>query len=152
MLLKINHIINKKYVYKNLDNNNFFFIFNFDNPQTILSIYKYFNGRVLHHKQFIKIKKLNLFSGNTIFCFVDSSNFFNFFLDLYFFKIQELKLDVIGICYNNYFLNFNMNYLNIFNCIYSNLVVVYFLIFLFLNLFLVKFFMILKQGLLKKKC
>lgn len=155
MLLQINNTINKRFLFNFLKKNNYFFVFNVENFKEVSFLYDYFMGKISHSKQFINFfdkDKIELFAGNTFFCFVDFIDFFKIFLDLVCFKNAEYNLNLVGICYNNYFLNFNLNYLNVFNCLYLNLVIVYFLLLLFVNLFLFKFVLLLKQNLFLKKC
>lgn len=155
MLLQVNNRINKKFLYKNISKSNYFFIFNIENSQNISFFYDYFIGNVSHSKQiinFLNKDKIELFAGNTYFCFVESSNFFKIFLDLYFFKIGQYKLDLVGICYNNFFLNFNMNYFNVLNIFYLNLVIIYFVVLSFICMFLFKLVLLFKKSLLLKKC
>ena len=156
MLLQVNNIATKKFLYKFLKKNNYFFVFNVKNFQEIFYINEYFLGNILHSQQVISFfhenKILDLFSGNMYFCFVEANNFFDIFLDLYYSKLNKYNLDLIGICYNNYFLNLNLNCLNVLNCLSLNMFISFFLILLFINLFFFKFLLLLRSSLLLKKC
>jgi hypothetical protein len=156
MLLQVNNTANKKFLYKFLKKNNYFFVINVKSFQEIFHINDYFSGNILHSKQIINFfyenKILDIFSGNIYFCFVEALNFYDVFLDLYYSKLNKYNLDLVGVCYNNYFLNFNINYLNVLNCLSLNLFIFFFLILLFINLFFFKILVLLKSSLLLKKC
>lgn len=156
MLLQVNNLASKKFLYKFLKKNNYFFVFNVKNFQEISYINDYFLGNILHSQQvmnfFYENKNMDIFSGNMYFCFVDENKFYNIFLDLYFSKLNKYNLDLIGICYNNYLLNLNIEYLNVLNCLFLNVFIAFFLILLFVNLFFLKFLLLLRSSLLLKKC
>jgi hypothetical protein len=154
MLLKTTSNINKKFLSNFFNKNNTFFIFNVNNSTEISFIYKYFCGNILHSKQlvnfYIKNLPINLFSGNFYFCFVESNKIFNSFLDLYYLNLK--KLNLIGICYNNIFLNININYLNLFNFLYLKIFIIFFICLLFINVFFLKIFLLIKKLSVLKKC
>ena len=154
MLLKTTNNINKKFLGKFLNENNTFFIFNVNNSNEISFIYKYFYGNVLHSKQLVnfynKNLSLNLFTGNIYLCFVKPKKIFNCFLDLHYLNLK--KLNLIGICYNNIFLNININYLNVFNVLYLKIYVIFFICLLFINIFFLKVFLLIKKLKVLKKC
>src|SRR5689334_2447630 len=100
MLLQVNNISNKRFLYKFLKKNNYFFVFNVKNFQEIFYINEYFSGNILHSQQIINFfyenKNLDIFSGNMYFCFVEAKDFFNIYLDLYYSKLSKYNLDLIG--------------------------------------------------------
>ena len=156
MLLKINNIFYRKSLVNFVNSNNFFFVFNVKTSSELNFLYEYFLDNVLHSKQLINFYGKNLifdlFSGNSYFCFVDSVKFVNILLDLYYVNLSKFNLDLVGICYNNYFLNLNINYLNVQNNFYLNLCVLFFICLLFINLFFSKVILLLKKLLVLKKC
>lgn len=156
MLFQINKNVNKHFLYDYIKDNNSFFVFNIRNFQEKIYVFKYFGEDVLHIKQVINVYDedifLNLFSGNLFFCFIESNEFLNKLVNLYFYNLSEIKLDLVGICYNNFFLNFNFNFVNILNCLFLNFSIMFFLILIYINLFFFKIVLLLKKNLSKKKC
>lgn len=156
MLFQINKNVNKHFLYDNIKDNSSFFVFNIRNFQEKIYVFKYFGEDVLHIKQVINVYNedifLNLFSGNLFFCFIESNEFLNKLVNLYFYNLSEIKLDLVGICYNNFFLNFNFNFVNILNCLFLNFSIMFFLILIYINLFFLKIVLLLKKNLSKKKC
>ena len=156
MLLKVNNTISKKFLSKLIKTNNYFFVFNINDLKDINTLYTYFSSNILHSKQvmnfFFKKDVLNLFSGNTYFCFVDSKNFFTILVDLIHFGFSRYKLDLFGICYNNYFLNYNLHFENVLNCLFLNSFILFYYFFFCVNLFLLKVLMLIRTNLSLKKC
>lgn len=154
MLFQINKNINVKFLDNFIKNSNYFFVFNIKNKKEYNYIYNYFQGNIISMTKIGKVFEenlfLNLFSGNFFFCFVILSDFFKVLIDLFFFKITEYNLDLIGLCYNNFFLNFNLGYFNLNNCLFLNFSIILFLIFLFINLFFFKIVLLLNSLVIKK--
>jgi len=156
MSFQVNKGMSKRFMYSFFKNYNSFFVFNVRDFQENLYLYNVFIGNVFHGKQLNKIFKkdmfFGLFAGNVFFCFVKSNKFIEVLLDLYYIHIKEKKLDLIGVCYNYKFFNFNINYSNIMNCLLLNFSIIFFLLLLFINLFLLKIVLVLKYSLFVKKC
>jgi len=155
MLFQINRKFSKKFLFTFLKNNDSFFVFNVKTFKENKILYDVFRGNVLHSKQmsdlFLGKYAMDLFSGNTIFCFIKNSDFFQVYLNIIY-DLNKHGLDLIGICYNNYLLNLNLNYSNVFSVLYSNFTVVFFLICMFINLFFFRVLMLLRKTLSLKKC
>jgi hypothetical protein len=155
MLFQINRKFNKRFLFTFLKNNDSFFVFNVRTFKESKILYDVFMGNVLHSKQmsdlFLGKYTMELFGGNTIFCFVKNSDFFQVYLNIIY-DLNKFGLDLIGICYNNYLLNLNLNYSNVFSVLYSNFTVVFFLICMFINLFFFRILLLLKKVLFLKKC
>lgn len=156
MLLKLNNLFSKKFLINFIYNKNFFFVFDVKNVDELTFIYEYFSDNVLHLKQIVNFYgnnvSLSLFSGNSYFCFIDSSQFFSILVDLYHNKLVHFNLNLVGICYNNYFLNFNMNYFNVLSSFFLNTFIVFFICLLFVNLFFFKIVFLLKKIFVLKIC
>jgi hypothetical protein len=155
MLFQINKKFSKKFLFTFLKNNDSFFVFNVRTYKESKILYNVFMGNVLHSKQmsdlFLEKHHLSLFGGNSVFCFVKNSDFFQVYLNIIY-DLDKYGLDLIGICYNNYLLNLNLNYSNVISVLYSNFVVVFFLVCVFINLFFFKLLLLLKKTLSSKKC
>lgn len=155
-MLMLNKNVKKVVSYGFINNFNCFFVFNVRNLNENIYLNSYFIKHNLHPKNELKFfyenLSLELFSGNVVYCFVDHVDFFNKLLDLYFFKIVEYELDLIGVCYKNYFLNFNLSYSNVLNCLYLNFSIIFFLVLLFINLFFFKLCLIFRVNMNIKKC
>jgi hypothetical protein len=141
MLFQLNRKCNKKFLFTFLQNNNYFFVFNVKTYKEMKILYNIFMGSILHSKQlinlFLKKYSLDLFGGNTFFCFVNDLNFFDIYLNIIF-NLNKYNLDLIGICYNGYFLNLNLKVSNITNVLYSNFTIVIYQICIVVNLFFFK--------------
>lgn len=156
MLFQINKNVNKHFLYKNIKDNSSFFVFNIKTFKEKIYIYKFFGEDVLHIKQITNLYNeeifLNLFSGSIFFCFIKSNEFLSNLISLYFNNLIDIKLDLVGVCYNNFFLNLNFNFANISNCLFLNFFIMFFLLLVYINLFFFKFILFLRNSLNIKKC
>jgi hypothetical protein len=78
----------------------------------------------------------NLFSGNNYFVFIDKHSYYNDLLDL--FSNSDSNYEVLAVCWDNYFINYNNPFFNISNNFFFVLFFSIICICIFVNLFFSK--------------
>ena len=155
MLLKNCNHYSKKFFTEFFEKKTSFFVINIIDFDNIFSLTDFFKSlKIFHHKIFLNFfiddYIFDFFAGNNYFIFLNLNEFYYYLLKTF----SEVQFELLGVCFDNFFLNLNNRFFNTSNVLFYNFYLYLFYYFIFLNLFLFKLMNIVKKKLklLSGKC